>query len=230
MLCRSCGSPLKEPRKLKDFCSYSCRGQHSVKALDGPKHQGAYLGAKNTRKTKALQRLRRASIAGIAFERINSVTIRIDQPYKKAVGWLTEVAWPSETKQKRWVARVGDRASESLPLEEAKRAATTMLRKRGKAEPRDWIKDLNQLAANEVERAYWAQEKRTWPLDLMGGQRHRAKRPSFTVDQRQAITETERLLIDEPATTLKGNDHQLEYYEDGYPKLPTCLDRCEAAA
>jgi hypothetical protein len=121
--CRSCGSPLKEPRKLKDFCSYSCRGQHSVKALDGPKYQGAYLGSKNTRKTKALQRLRRASIAGIAFERINSVTIRIDQPYKKAVGWLTEVAWPSETKQKRWVARVGDRASESLPLEEAKRAA-----------------------------------------------------------------------------------------------------------
>jgi hypothetical protein len=42
MLCRSCGSPLKEPRKLKDFCSYSCRGQHSVKALDGPKYGGAY--------------------------------------------------------------------------------------------------------------------------------------------------------------------------------------------
>jgi hypothetical protein len=139
MLCRSCGSPLKEPRKLKDFCSYSCRGQHSVKALDGPKYQGAYLGSKNTRKTKALQRLRRASIAGIAFERINSVTIRIDQPYKKAVGWLTEVAWPSETKQKRWVARVGDRASESLPLEEAKRAAATMLREPGKVEPH-WIK------------------------------------------------------------------------------------------
>jgi hypothetical protein len=29
---------------------------------------------------------------------------------------------------------------------------------------------------------------------------------------------------------LRGNDHQLEYYEDGYPKLPTCLDRRDAAA
>ncbi len=24
---------------------------------------------------------------------------------------------------------------------------------------------------------------------------------------------------------LQGNDYQLEYYEDGYPKLPACLDR-----
>ena len=24
---------------------------------------------------------------------------------------------------------------------------------------------------------------------------------------------------------LNGDDYQLEYYEDGYPKLPTCLDR-----
>jgi hypothetical protein len=24
---------------------------------------------------------------------------------------------------------------------------------------------------------------------------------------------------------LQGDDIQLEYYEDGYPKLPACLDR-----
>jgi hypothetical protein len=24
---------------------------------------------------------------------------------------------------------------------------------------------------------------------------------------------------------LQGDDYQLEYYEDGYPKLPACLDR-----
>ena len=33
--CLNCGSPLTDSSKLKDFCSYSCRGQHSVKALDG---------------------------------------------------------------------------------------------------------------------------------------------------------------------------------------------------
>jgi hypothetical protein len=34
---------------------------------------------------------------------------------------------------------------------------------------------------------------------------------------------------------LQGDDYPLEYYEDGYPKLPTCLDKrvvttCEVAA
>ena len=24
---------------------------------------------------------------------------------------------------------------------------------------------------------------------------------------------------------LEGDDYQLDYYEDGYPKLPACLDR-----
>ncbi len=28
-----------------------------------------------------------------------------------------------------------------------------------------------------------------------------------------------------PLTTLQGDDYQLDYYEDGYPKLPACLDR-----
>ena len=27
---------------------------------------------------------------------------------------------------------------------------------------------------------------------------------------------------------LQGDDYQLEYYEDGYPKLPACLDRRRA--
>jgi hypothetical protein len=44
------------------------------------------------------------------------------QPLKNGVGWLMEVAWPGGARQ-RWVARVGDRGSEPLPLEEAKKAA-----------------------------------------------------------------------------------------------------------
>src|SRR5262249_58917213 len=125
--CLHCASPLKEPRKLKDFCSYSCRGQHSVKALDG---------SKNTRKTKALRRLKTASREGIAFERINSVTIRIDQPHKKAVGWMMEVAGVAGTGKQRWIACVGNHRSEPLPLERVREAARRLLRAK-KAKPRN---------------------------------------------------------------------------------------------
>ena len=38
-----------------------------------------------------------------------------------------------------------------------------------KLEPRDWIAELNQIAANEVDRAALVQERKRWPLDLMGG-------------------------------------------------------------
>ena len=44
---------------------------------------------------------------------------------------------------------------------------------------------------------------------------------------RQAILNTERVLKDEESTAqpVNGDDFQLEYYSDGYPKLPECLDR-----
>jgi hypothetical protein len=183
--CLNCASPLKEPRKLKDFCDYSCRGQHSVKALDAPKYQGAYLGSKNTRKTKALQRLRKASIAGIAFERTNSVTFRIDRQGKNAVGWLMEVAWPVQ--KQRWVACVGNHRSEPLPLDKAKEAARAFLASKEKTELRDVLKELNRGAANEVDRAEIERQHRRWPLDLMGGQ----GRGSVDRNLRQAILDTE---------------------------------------
>jgi hypothetical protein len=77
--CLHCASPLKEPRKLKDFCSYSCRGQHSVRALDGVRHQTGLSGSKNTRKTKALRSLRKQSVGHFTFSKSNSVTIRVDR-------------------------------------------------------------------------------------------------------------------------------------------------------
>jgi hypothetical protein len=46
--CLKCGEPLPERRKLKDFCSYSYRGQHAVEALDGPKYQ---IAAKRHRRS-----------------------------------------------------------------------------------------------------------------------------------------------------------------------------------
>ncbi|MBK5197746.1 MAG: hypothetical protein JJE37_05630 [Methyloceanibacter sp.] len=192
--CVKCGGPLPERRKLKHFCSYSCRGQHAVETLDGPKYQSALVGSKNTRKTKALQSLRKASIAGIAFVKINSITYRIDRPSKRGVGWLMEVAWPGETRQ-RWVARIGNQASEPLPLEEAKRAAAAMLHNRAKAE-RDWIRELNQIAAIEVDRTVIQRERRKWPVDLMGGRQRGPVDPYL----RQAILDTERVL-NTPETT-----------------------------
>jgi predicted DNA-binding transcriptional regulator AlpA len=90
----NCARPLKEPRKLKDFCDYSCRGQHSVKGLDGAKYQTGLSGSKNTRKTKALRSLRKQSAGHFTFSKINSVTFRIDRQGKNGVGWLMEVAWP----------------------------------------------------------------------------------------------------------------------------------------
>ena len=95
--------------------------------------------------------------------------------------------------------------------------------------PTDRIEKLNQTAAHEIDTAYWSTEKRKWPLDLIGGARHSARRPMPILDPkpRQTILETERVLIDDkPASrVLLGDDVQLEYYKDGYPKLPACLDR-----
>ena len=230
--CLNCGDPLTEPRKLKDFCTYSCRGQHAVNTLPGVPHRGAYSGSKNLKKTRALHTLRKQSLGAITFCKINSVTYRIDRRTKNGVGWLMEVAWPGESRQ-RWVARVGDRASDPLPLEQAKAAAKALITTKGKAEPRDWIKEPNQIAANEVDRAYWTREKRNWPVDLMGGQRHRKKQPLMAIDPklRQAILDTERVLKDDEkvvsrdTTPSSSAGLQLEHYDDGYPKLPACLDR-----
>jgi hypothetical protein len=63
----------------------------------------------------------------------------------------------------------------------------------------------------------------------MGGNRHHTKKPTLAIDPklRQAILDTERLLKDGELTSqaLAGHDIHLEHQEDGYPKLPECLDR-----
>jgi hypothetical protein len=63
----------------------------------------------------------------------------------------------------------------------------------------------------------------------MGGSRHSARQPAFKVEAklRQTIIETERLFFkgDETTRHLLGDCIRLDYYEDGYPQLPECLDR-----
>jgi hypothetical protein len=76
---------------------------------------------------------------------------------------------------------------------------------------------------NEIDQAYWTREKRKWPADVMGGHRHPSKRPTVTTELRQAILDN-LLKEHEPVSHLK-DEPVLEHYEDGFPKLPECLDR-----
>jgi len=65
----------------------------------------------------------------------------------------------------------------------------------------------------------------------MGGARHSARQPAFKVEPklRQSIVRTEWLLNEDESAShlLLGDDIQLECHEDGYPKLPKCLERRE---
>ena len=85
-----------------------------------------------------------------------------------------EVGWPGGARQ-RWIARVGNRASEPLTFAEAKRAAVAMLRELEGVEPRDWIAELNKIAAAEVDRVAMMKERKQWPRDLVGGARAPAR-------------------------------------------------------
>jgi hypothetical protein len=97
--------------------------------------------------------------------------------------------------------------------------------KTGSCRPANWIDKLNQAVANEIDQAYWTREKRKWPADVMGGHRHPSKRPRVTIEPGQAILDAEGLLKEhEPVSYLKG-EPVLECYDDGFPKLPECLDR-----
>ena len=136
---------------------------------------------------------------------------------------MMEVGWLGGARQ-RWIARVGNRASEPLGLAEAKRAAVAMLRERKKTEPRDWIAELNKIAAAEVHRTWLMQGRKQWPRDLVGGE----SRPgSMQIDAklRDAILDAELVAMPSHAEPLSGDGIRLEFYDDGYPKLPECLRR-----
>ena len=215
-----CGNPLLPGRKLEDVCSYACRGQMKVEAIQG---QTGLSGSKNIKQNKALQSLKRRSVGVLTFAKINSCTYRVDSPKNNGAGWLMEVARPGGARE-RWIARVGNWASEPLPLKEAKRAAVAMLRERGKVEPRDWIADLNKIAATEIDRVALAKKRKQWPCDLVGGE---SRPDSMRLDRklRDAILDAELLAMPSHAEPLSGDGFRLEFYDDGYPKLPECLRR-----
>jgi hypothetical protein len=97
-----------------------------------------------------------------------------------------------------------------------------MLDERGKAEPHDWTAKLDQLATNEVDRVVIERERRSWPVDLVGGQRHHGKRPLMGIDPklRQAILDTQIGFI-AVVSTVAGTAEEL---------IPTILPDAEEAA
>ena len=218
-----CGNPLQPGRRLKDFCSYACRGQ--FRALEATGHRTGLKCSKNIKQNKALQTLKRRSVGALTFSKTNSCTYRLDRPNRPGAGWLMEVTWPGG-KHQRWVARIGNRIGKPLTLNEAKDAAVAMLGERGKAEDRDCIAELNKTAASEIDHVALAKERKQWPLDLVGAHVRSMPCMGITGDLRNSIIEAELLLIDEHLDEpLSGDGFRVEFSDDGYPKLPECLRR-----
>ena len=90
-------------------------------------------------------------------------------------------------------------------MEQAKKTAVELYRSKAKGKPLDWIAELNQIAAREVDRA----EPMPTLAEVVAIER--ANFPPLTMPPRP------------PA--LQGDDYPLEYYEDGFPKIPDCLKR-----
>jgi hypothetical protein len=141
----------------------------------------------------------------------------------RPLGYVMEI-WPG-----RWVARVGNIVGLPSSLTAAKQAAISLYRSRKSGEPKDWIAALNQIAANEVDRAAIERQRRQWPLNLMGmnnrqNPRWKADPKSLDREAIRTVLETERVLIDRPKPeSLKGDDIEMD--ADGYPILLACLDR-----
>ena len=220
-VCANCGKPLPARRKLKTFCSYGCRGQK--KAQEDISHRPRVRGRKKASALSRLRALKKQSVGHITSAQVAPGTYRLDAAQKRGVGWLMEVNWPGGGPA-RFVARVRDWASEPLPFEQARQAASSAIKRKEKGKPRDWIAELNQVAANAVDRAALKAEGKAkgkdWPIDVMGGSQRCGR---INPETRRAILETELGAADSAA--LNGDGITLEYDANGYPELPAFLDR-----
>lgn len=221
-VCLHCSTPLKKRRKLRNFCSFKCSS-----AMSGRKAQNR---KKRDSENSDLRSRKRAFSLDLTFARVNAVTIRIDSPKKRAVGWLMEVNWPGGRSSERWVACVKNHRSEPLPLEIAKTAAREFLATRRRGEDHDLVTELNDYHAEAVKDAE--------PLLNISDD------PPVTKDDWRYIVETEcgglpvikgringifdtKAELEAYQREHRANLHhvEIETYEDGYPKLPSFLDR-----
>jgi hypothetical protein len=163
------------------------------------------------------------------FEKLNEVTfkmtdgspVNVDGAFGHAGYRVTRpLGYLMRVDGSQWVACVGKRRSGPLPLQRAKEAAKRMDREAEfDVAPPDPIRALHlaAIASEDVT------DRKRWPIDIMGGQR----RGDIDHDLRRCIVDTE-MEIATPvaeASPPPGDDYQLDYYEDGYPVLPACLDR-----
>ncbi len=79
-----------------------------------------------------------------------------------------------------------------------------MLRERKETEPRDWIAELNKIAAAEVDRVALTQERKQWPRELVGA---KSRPGSMQIDRklRDAILDAELLAMPSHAEPLSGD-------------------------
>jgi hypothetical protein len=93
-------SPMVSSRR--SFINHPVSGQKAVNTIDGAEYQTGLVRSKSTRKNKELRRVKMQSVGSVTFAKINSCTYRVDTRNKRAAGWLMEVAWPGESRQ-RWL-------------------------------------------------------------------------------------------------------------------------------
>jgi hypothetical protein len=244
--CQACGEAFSGVSRRQKYCSPNCRPS-AQNPFHGPTHPGAEnpnlsclqlienidAGSdhfEEFRLTRSFANFRFEEYPERPSKRAACVTYKLTDGQQintgygrasRALGYMMEV-WPG-----RWVARVRDLASLPSSFTAAKQAAIDLYRSQKSGEPKDCIEELNQTVANEIDRAYWTREKRKWPVDLLSARRHRLKQPPLTIDTRLrgAILDTEHVLKDDEPIRHPYDKPVLECYDDGFPKIPECLDR-----
>jgi hypothetical protein len=143
----------------------------------------------------------------LELERVNASTWKVVDPKIKTdvpakIGFWAghrttkALAWVIDLGYGQWIARRGDEVCNPTNLAQAKRQALAMaVGGIGDYQVSDPIEEFQQVSAIMEDR---------YPEEF----------PAVIEDRPPEI-----------GGGLKGDDVQLDYHEDGYPKLPACLDR-----
>ena len=208
--CLQCGEPFQAVDRRQKYCTEDCRLDANNRSDDGTQRGEENQDLSSSQAIDFIEAAcpeiqeqepslpRASSRKELLFEewpprvskKASCVTYKLTDRKQINTGYgraSRPLGYVMETSPGRWIARVRNRRSNPLPLGAAKKAAIELYRSRDKGEPRDWIKELNQLAANEVDRAVIQRERRKWPVDLMGGPR----RSLVDRELRQAILDAE---------------------------------------
>jgi hypothetical protein len=168
----------------------------------------------------------------LRFERVNEVTVKVTDgritmtptpPGRHWAGYKTTraVAWLAAVGAGRWIVRCRNKTSRPMVLAKARRYASELIKGiRPGIVLDDPIGHLNRISVIEPPSAGQI-------TDIMGGQHRGCLDREFRdriveIETGSALVMPAVEITDAP---LSGNDYPLEYYEDGYPKLPAFWDR-----